>query len=120
MKLYNWETVECKQMGPLIARRVINSERMTIARIYIKEGGVVPRHHHENEQVTQVLEGRLRFVFDNREIIVSSGDVVEILPNEPHEVIALEDSMALDTFQPLRSDWLSGDDAYLRTSSEGS
>lgn len=120
MKLYNWEAVEYEQMGPLIGRQVINSERMTIARIHVKEGGIVARHHHENEQVTQMLEGRLRFVFDNREIVVSSGDVLEISSNEPHEVIALEDSLAIDTFQPRRSDWLSGDDAYLRTSSGGS
>ena len=120
MKVRNWDTVEYEQMGPLIARRAVHSERMTIARIYVKEGGVVPRHHHENEQVSQVLEGKLRFVFDDKEIVASAGDVIEIPPNEPHEVIALEDSVALDTFQPVRGDWLSDDDAYLRTSSEGS
>ncbi len=120
MKVRNWDTVEYEQMGPLIARRAVHSERMTIARIYVKEGGVVPRHHHENEQVSQVLEGKLRFVFDDKEIVASAGDVIEIPSNEPHEVIALEDSVALDTFQPVRGDWLSGDDAYLRTSSEGS
>ncbi len=120
MKVHHWETVEHEQMGPLIARRAVHSERMTIARIYIKEGGVVPRHHHENEQVSQVLEGKLRFIFDDKEIVASAGDIIEIPSHEPHKVVALEDSVALDTFQPQRGDWLSGDDAYLRTPSEGS
>lgn len=115
MKAYNWNTIEHEKMSPLIARRVVHSERMTIARIYLKEGGIVPRHHHENEQVSQVLEGELRFVFDDKEVVTSAGDVIEIPSNEPHEVVALKDSVALDTFQPLRSDWLSGDDGYLRT-----
>ena len=117
MKVYNWETIEQEQMATLIARQVVHSQRMTIARIHIKKGGLVPRHHHENEQISQVLEGKLRFVFNDTEIVASPGDVIEIPSNESHEVVALEDSVALDIFQPLRGDWLSGDDVYLRTSS---
>ena len=120
MKVHNWGTVEHEPMGPLIARRVVHGEGMTMARIYIRRGGVVPRHHHENEQISQVLEGKLRFLFDDAEIVASAGDIIEIPSNEPHEVAALEDSVALDTFQPRRADWLAGDDAYLRTPFEGS
>ena len=32
----------------------------------------------------------------------------------PHEVEALEDSLVLDVFSPVRDDWVRGDDAYLR------
>ena len=43
-----------------------------------------------------------------------AGDLVEIPSNEAHRVVALEDSVAMDVFQPVRADWVRGDDAYLR------
>jgi quercetin dioxygenase-like cupin family protein len=45
---------------------------------------------------------------------VRSGDILTIPPDVPHEVVALEDSVALDIFNPPRQDWIDGDDAYLR------
>jgi quercetin dioxygenase-like cupin family protein len=92
---------------------------MTTARIYLGKGGVVPRHSHENEQISHVLEGRLLFEFDSASYEVAAGGIMEIPPNEPHSVTALEDSVAMDVFAPVRADWLSGDDAYLRNPSGG-
>ena len=43
-----------------------------------------------------------------------AGEILCIPPHVPHEVIALEDSVALDIFNPPRQDWIDGDDAYLR------
>lgn len=114
MKAYHWDEVEHEQLSDGIARRVINADRLTVARIYLAKGGVVPRHSHENEQVSYLLAGRLRFIFDDRELTVGPGGVMQIASHEPHRVEALEDSVALDIFQPVRGDWLSGDDAYLR------
>jgi len=101
-------------MSESFARQVIHAERMTIARVYLKKGSVVPRHHHENEQVTVLETGKLRFVFDAGEQILSEGEAFQIPPNAPHLVEALEDSVAIDLFSPIREDWLRGDDAYLR------
>jgi quercetin dioxygenase-like cupin family protein len=39
---------------------------------------------------------------------------VPLPANVPHEVEALEDSVLLDVFSPVREDWLRGEDAYLR------
>jgi quercetin dioxygenase-like cupin family protein len=120
MKIHRWDDIEHEQLSPGIGRRVVHAERMTIARIYIEKGGVVPRHHHEHEQVSYVLEGRLRFIFDDGEADVSAGEMMQIASNQPHRVEALEDSVALDLFQPVRDDWLRGDDAYLRNPSGAS
>jgi len=114
MKTYHWDQVEHERLSDGIGRRVINADRLTVARIYLAKGKVVPRHSHENEQVSYLLEGRLRFVFDDRELTVAPGAVMQIASHEPHRVEALEDSVALDIFQPVRADWLSGDDSYLR------
>ncbi len=117
MKIHQWDEIEHERMSPGIARRVVHSERMTMARIYLQQGSVVPRHSHEHEQVSYVLEGRLKFLFDDRELEVGAGEMMQIASHEAHRVEALENSVALDVFQPIRDDWLRGDDSYLRNPS---
>jgi quercetin dioxygenase-like cupin family protein len=120
MKPQRWDDIEHEQLAPLIARRVVHGDRLTVARIYLKKGAVVPRHSHDNEQISYLLEGKLRFVFDGRDFVVEAGGLMQISANEPHRVEAIEDSIALDVFQPVREDWQRGEDAYLRNHSAGS
>ena len=118
MDQYNWATIAREEMNPKTVRQAVHTERMTIARVLLRKGAVVSMHQHENEQVTMMRSGALKFVFGGREagqeIIVREGDVLVIPPNVPHMVEALEDSMATDLFAGRREDWISGDDAYLR------
>ncbi len=114
MELYDWSNVEKEQLNPLVARQVIHAEKLTVARIFLKKGAVVPEHHHENEQVTLLEQGRVRFTLDGEQRAVVAGQVLRIPPNAVHQVEALEDSVALDLFSPAREDWIRGDDAYLR------
>ncbi|NIS64145.1 MAG: cupin domain-containing protein [Gemmatimonadales bacterium] len=88
-----------------------------LAHVHLKKGCVVPRHAHENEQFTYVLEGALRFWIGEDEVderLVRSGEVLHIPSNVPHKAEALEDTLDLDVFSPPRRDWLDGTDAYLR------
>ena len=101
-------------MNPLLTRQVIHGEHITVARIQLAKGAIVPVHSHVNEQITLLEKGRLRFVISGEERIIQAGEALQIPPNAPHEVEALEDSLAVDLFSPIRADWISGDDAYLR------
>ena len=85
-----------------------------LARIILRKGSIVPQHSHDNEQITYVLEGALKFFIDGRELIVRSGEILVIPSNLPHSAEALEDTVDLDIFCPPREDWISGTDAYLR------
>ena len=114
MELYHWAAIEEEQLNPLISRRVIHTERMTVCRIRLKKGAVVPMHSHENEQITMLEEGALRFIFEQGDKILRAGETLAIPPHAPHRVEALEDSLAMDLFSPVREDWRRGDDAYLR------
>jgi quercetin dioxygenase-like cupin family protein len=114
MKVYDWGNMTLEQMNPHIARQVIHAETMTVARIYLSKGGVVPEHSHFNEQISMLQQGKLRFTMAGEERVLTAGEVIQIPPNVPHRVDALEDSVALDLFSPVREDWIRGDDAYLR------
>lgn len=115
MKVHNWSEVPREQLNPDCVRQAIHTDRMTLSRLHLVAGGVVPRHSHENEQVTVLEKGRLKFIFDDREEIIQAGQCLQIPSHAPHRVEVLEDSIALDLFAPVREDWVRGDDAYLRT-----
>jgi quercetin dioxygenase-like cupin family protein len=101
-------------MNPKISRRVISGERAMVAQVFIAKDGVVPTHHHESEQLTYILEGALKFELEGREIVVRKGEVLHIPSNVPHRAVELEDTIDLDIFSPIRVDWLTGQDHYLR------
>jgi len=46
--------------------------------------------------------------------VLGAGEFLFIPPNVPHAALALEDSVAIDTFTPPREDWINGTDQYLR------
>lgn len=114
MERYDWNAVETEQLNPLITRQMIHTATMTVAKLHLKQGCVVPEHSHPNEQFSMIDQGALRFVLAGEEVIVRAGQALRIAPNVPHSAEALEDSIATDLFSPPREDWIRGDDAYLR------
>lgn len=114
MDHYNWASIPEEQMNPLMSRQVIHTPQMTIAKLRLKKGALVPLHSHVNEQVTMLESGSLRFVISGEAVIVNGGEALRIPPHAPHLVETLEDSVATDLFTPAREDWIRGDDAYLR------
>jgi quercetin dioxygenase-like cupin family protein len=116
-KYYRWEEIPAEQMKGTITRRLISSDRMMIAHVYLKKGDEVPQHSHENEQITYILEGALHFWLGEkgeRELTVRAGEVLVIPSHLPHRALAVEDTLDVDVFNPPRQDWLNGTDAYLR------
>jgi quercetin dioxygenase-like cupin family protein len=114
MRLYKWDDIDEEPLNPLMTRQVIHGRKMTVARIHLSKGLVVPVHRHVNEQITMLERGKLRFNVDGREVLLQAGEAIAFEPDLPHGVEALEDSLALDVFSPPREDWQRGDDAYLR------
>jgi len=103
-----------EHVNPLFDRQLVSGERSMLARIILREGCIVPLHSHENEQITYVLEGALKFLIQDQEITVRAGEVLVIPSQVPHSAVALEDTVDLDIFCPPRADWISGTDLYLR------
>jgi quercetin dioxygenase-like cupin family protein len=116
--LYRWNDLPAEKLKGTITRRLVTGERMMIAHVYFKKDDEVPRHAHENEQLTYVLEGALHFWFGatgEHEMTIRAGEVLVIPPHLPHRALALEDTLDVDVFCPPRQDWLDGTDTYLRT-----
>src|ERR1043166_1803333 len=114
MEHFNWESVPLEVTSERISRKVISGAKAMVAQVYLKKDAVVPEHYHESEQITYILEGALKFELEGKEVVVRRGEVLHIPSNVPHRAVALEDTLDLDIFSPIRTDWLSKNDAYLR------
>lgn len=114
MKHQSWNEIPLETLSDTISRKLFTGERMMIAQVFIKKGGVVPTHQHDNEQLSYILEGALEFELEGKTLVLKAGEILFIPSNVPHKAIALEDTVDVDVFSPPRQDWLTGQDAYLR------
>ncbi len=114
---YRWNDLPKERLTERLDRRFITGERIMLAHVYLKKGCLVPRHSHENEQASYILEGSMLFKLGanlEQEKLMKAGDVVIIPSYLPHSAEALEDCLSLDVFAPPRQDWIDGTDHYLR------
>jgi quercetin dioxygenase-like cupin family protein len=112
---FRWDDMPREPVTDQISRRLITGERMMLAHVYLDRGSVVPKHSHDNEQLTYILEGALRFWLGeegDEEVVVRAGEVLHLPSNLPHKAEAIEDTVDVDVFCPPRQDWLDGTDSY--------
>ena len=115
VQFFRWTDMPKERVTDQISRRLVTGERMMLAHVYLDKGSVVPKHSHENEQLTYILEGALHFWIgedQKEEVIVRAGEVLLIPSNVPHQALALEDTLDVDVFSPPRQDWLNHTDSY--------
>jgi quercetin dioxygenase-like cupin family protein len=114
MKALRWDDVPVERVTEEITRQVIIGRNEMMARVLLKKGAVVPTHSHVSEQITWVLEGAMRLWIGvpEREVLLTPGTFVVIPPDVPHRAEAIEDTVDVDLFSPIRQDWLDGTDTY--------
>src|SRR5438105_2209081 len=109
MRKYTWADIPVEILSPTMTRQMIHGDSVTVARLWMKQGHVVPWHQHVNEQVTNIESGALRFLFKDRdEVVVSAGESLVIASNVPHSAIAESECVSQDIFIPVREDWRDG------------
>src|SRR5205807_1130139 len=83
---HRWPDLPSEAVAPSILRRFITGDRLTVAQFELKKGGVVPRHSHDQEQITCVLRGALRFDIDGRQVVVRQDEVLQIPGGVEHGI----------------------------------
>ena len=106
--LYELGAQPIEQISPLVQRQYLNGTQSTLVKWTVKKGGVFPLHHHSNEQITWITEGRCEVFSQNRKFVMTAGMVLVIPPNTPHEFVCTEDTIDIDFFAPQRQDWIDG------------
>jgi quercetin dioxygenase-like cupin family protein len=114
IQVTSWDKLASEDLSPTISRQMFSGDHSTLARFLLKRGTKVQRHAHNSEQFSMVLSGALKFIFDDREVVIRAGEILFIPSNVAHAAEALEDTEDLDVFSPRREDWILKEDGYLR------
>jgi quercetin dioxygenase-like cupin family protein len=90
------------------ARKVLsNGGELMLVEITFSKGGVGALHSHsDHEQVSYIVKGSLEATVGAQTTVVTAGDSYYAGKNVPHGLKALEDSVVLDVFTPIRKDLL--------------
>ncbi len=106
VRVYRWDELALEKVTEMISRKVVSGARATLTQVYFKRGAMVPRHAHDSEQLTYVLQGRMEYVIDVEGVTVREGEVLHVPALTPHQAEALEDTFVLGVFSPPRHGWL--------------
>jgi len=109
-RVHRWDEIALEKITEMISQKIVAGEREMLAQIYLKRGALVPVHSHESEQMTYILQGALKVVVGGEALTVREGEVLHVPSGVPHQAEALEDTLELDIFSPIRQDWLTGED----------
>jgi quercetin dioxygenase-like cupin family protein len=108
--LTDWRDVDELAEIEGLRRRTIAGEGSMLMRVELDAGTVVPAHRHEQEQFTIVLSGRMRFLVgeegEEREHVAGPGTVVHCPGDVRHAAEALEPTVEIDVFTPVRPELL--------------
>ena len=114
MSSYSWSTIPTEKLNEKLSRKLITGKKVRLAQVFLKKGCMVPAHSHDSEQMTYILSGSMTLRLPDMEVTLKEGNVLHIPSGVEHSAVAHEDTLDLDIFSPIREDWLTGTDVYLR------
>lgn len=106
MFVYN-NQIELEDLGNGVKRKILaHSGNLMAVEVYFETGAVGSLHSHPHEQLTYVLAGEFEFTIGEETHTVKAGDTLYKQPNVLHGCVCKKQGMLLDTFTPIRQDFL--------------
>ena len=100
----NWE-----ELGGGVSRKILGYDnQIMMVLVKFEKGALGSPHSHFHTQATYCTSGKFEFEIDGEKQIIKGGDGVYIEPNLVHSALCLEEGMLIDTFSPVREDFLDG------------
>lgn len=102
----DWNKIPIEQTAEGIERQMVVGENIMMCRFRFAPFIVTAEHNHPHEQMTLVVKGKVRFLVNGEERIVSSGNVLHFPPHNRHGATMLDEEVILiDIFSPVREDF---------------
>jgi quercetin dioxygenase-like cupin family protein len=84
---------------------MVHGEKTLMAQFRLEKGADLPVHEHMHEQTGLLISGRIVLTLDGVDHDVAPGDSWCIGAHVPHGARALEDSVAVEVFSPVREEY---------------
>lgn len=102
------KNIELTDLGGGVVRKVLAySENLMSVELHFDKGAIGAKHSHPHEQIGYLISGSLIFQEEGKEDkVLVAGDTYYVAPDVPHGVVAVEETMLLDIFTPMRKDFV--------------
>ena len=99
--------IKWEDAGAGVKRQIMAyNDNIMMVKVRFEEGAIGIPHTHPHTQATYVASGVFEFTTDGETEIVKAGDGVYMKPGVLHGCKCLEAGMLIDTFSPIRKDFL--------------
>ena len=100
--------VKWENPGPGIRRQVMAYDgQLMLVKVCFEKGAIGTPHEHYHSQATYVASGVFELQIGEEKKILRAGDAYYIAPDEMLGFVCLEEGILIDTFSPMRADFLS-------------
>ena len=108
-KYISTKKMEWEELGGGVSRKFLGYDnQIMMVKVKFEKDALGAPHQHFHTQATYCVSGKFEFEIDGKKKIVEAGDGVYIEPNLLHSAVCLEAGMLIDTFSPVREDFLTG------------
>jgi quercetin dioxygenase-like cupin family protein len=105
MFLAVFDAISPREIAPGFHGRYVHSDQVTLGRVDIDPGALLPEHAHPHEQWTTVLSGILELTVSGVVSTLTPGQILYIPPAAVHSGRALDRCQVIDVFHPARDDY---------------
>lgn len=96
-----------EKAGPGIRRTLVAYNKdLLLVKVELEAGAVGALHQHAHSQISYVESGEFTVTVGEETRILRAGDSFYAAPNVSHGVVARQAGTLLDSFSPLREDFL--------------
>ena len=98
----HWETVASG-----VRRKIMTWDaKLMLVKVDFEKGAIGTLHKHPHVQITHVESGIFEVEIDGEKKILTTGDAFYVPSNLLHGVVCLEAGVLIDTFSPMREDFV--------------
>lgn len=93
--------------GPGIQRQIMGYDgQLMVVKVKFEKGAIGTPHTHYHTQATYVASGKFEVTIGGEKKILGAGDGYYVAPDVLHGAVCLEPGVLIDTFSPMRADFL--------------
>ena len=87
-------------------KTVTHGKQTLMTEVRLEKGTIIPPHRHPHEQTGYLVSGQMDFLVDGAYTVADPGDSWNIPANVEHGATAVEASLVVEVFSPVREDYL--------------
>ena len=103
------DIVKWTNVAPGVQRAILaHDASVMLVKVKFEKGAIGALHQHPHVQITYVASGQFEVEVGGVKKVLHQGGTFFVPSNVWHGVICLEEGVLMDTFSPMRKDFIEG------------